>query len=41
MYQRKNGGLNFRHPKDFNAAFIAKITWIIVKKGDNMCVKAL
>ena len=38
---KSSGGLGFRKSKMFNDALIAKLTWMVVTKRDNLCINAL
>ena len=38
---KKNGGLGFKHTKDFNEALIAKLTWMVVSNRDSLCMRCL
>ncbi len=42
LYQPKeNGGLGFRHTKDFNKALIGKLAWMVATKSDSLCMRML
>jgi hypothetical protein len=42
LYQTKrNGGLGFKHTKDFNKVLISKFTWKIAAVKESLCLNAL